>query len=129
MDTERIIQRHHHDTLIVVTALFLATWTAGLFYSARIPANGGPNLPLGASLKTGIDPNTAKWFEFAQLPGIGETVARRFEALRRQRREHLGPGRLAFEQPSDLTLIQGIGEKTVQRIEPFLRLPDGQIEY
>src|SRR4051812_16335427 len=59
-----------------------------------------------------IDINTADWPEFAQLPGIGETLARRIIDSRQKD----GP----FSRPEDLRRVRGIGPKTLEKIRPFL---------
>jgi competence protein ComEA len=56
--------------------------------------------------------NSATWVEWAQLDGIGETLARRIVADRAER----GP----FESPEDLLRVKGIGRKTVEKLRPFL---------
>jgi len=60
-----------------------------------------------------VDVNTAGWPELAQLPGIGETLARRIV----QSRQEDGP----YLDHQDLTRVQGIGSRTVEKIRPFLR--------
>ena len=60
-----------------------------------------------------VDLNAAGWPELAQLPGIGETLARR---IVRSRQED-GP----YVDPEDLTRVEGIGSKTVETIRPYLR--------
>ena len=111
---------HHRDLLIVVALLWLATLTAGSAYPQIVTAEGLTDAPAEQALATGINPNTAQWYEIAQLPGIGETVARRCVA---HRRRHSG-NRPAFARPHDLTRIRGIGERTLRRIGPFLRIAD-----
>jgi len=60
-----------------------------------------------------VDLNQADWPELAQLPDIGETLARRIVDSRNQQ----GP----FLDHNDLTRVRGIGPKTVERIRPYLR--------
>jgi competence protein ComEA len=60
-----------------------------------------------------VDINAAAWPELVQLPGVGETLARRIV----DSREHEGP----FVDHSDLLRVQGIGPKTLERIRPYLR--------
>lgn len=61
-----------------------------------------------------IDVNSATWVEWAQLPGIGETLARRIVA---DREEH-GP----FRSIDDVVRVRGIGQKTLARFRPHLRM-------
>lgn len=62
-----------------------------------------------------LDPNTANWVEWMQLPEIGETLARRIVADREQH----GP----FRTIDDLDRVHGIGPKTVAKVRPWLREP------
>lgn len=59
-----------------------------------------------------IDINQADWPEFIMLPGIGETTAKRIIAYRKTH----GP----FTGHADLLDIEGIGERTLGRMGPFL---------
>jgi competence protein ComEA len=59
-----------------------------------------------------VDLNTAQWPELAQLPGIGETLARRIV----ESREMAGP----FASPEALLRVSGVGPKKFERIKPFL---------
>lgn len=68
---------------------------------------------------TTINPNDAPWWELTALPRIGETTARKVTALRKQTKRQDGP-QTAFNSPSDLQRVRGIGPKTVRRIAPFL---------
>jgi len=60
-----------------------------------------------------VDVNTATWPELAQLPNIGETLARRIV----QQREHDGP----YLDHTDLLKVRGIGPKTLEGLKPYLR--------
>lgn len=60
-----------------------------------------------------VDINSADWPEFEPLPGVGERLARRIVASR----EMDGP----FESVDDLARVSGIGQKTVERLRPYLR--------
>ncbi len=55
-----------------------------------------------------VDVNNAGVEELMRLPGIGEVLARRIVAYR----EEHGP----FESVDDLENVEGIGEKTLERI-------------
>lgn len=56
--------------------------------------------------------NSATWVEWAQLDGIGETLARRIVADREQH----GP----FQSAEDLLRVKGIGPKTLEKMRPYL---------
>lgn len=66
--------------------------------------------PLSADFR--VDVNQSSWPELAQLPGIGETLARRIV----ESRERDGP----FEKPQDLQRVHGLGPKSLSRIRRFL---------
>jgi competence protein ComEA len=65
--------------------------------------------PLSAQFK--IDVNTADWPEFATLPDVGETTARRIVEYRQRN----GP----FQSLDDLRQVRGIGPKTMERLRPY----------
>jgi competence protein ComEA len=60
-----------------------------------------------------IDLNRAEWPELAQLPGIGETLARRIV----ESRESNGP----FLNHDELRRVRGIGAKKLDAVRPYLR--------
>ncbi len=69
------------------------------------------------SVQFQIDINEADWPEFALLPGIGETLARRIV----DSREKGG----AFLDHDDLRRVRGIGPKTLEAAQPYLLpMPD-----
>ena len=59
-----------------------------------------------------VDINETTWPELAQLPGIGETLAKRII----ESRQVEGP----FVDLDDVQRIRGIGPRTVERIRPYL---------
>jgi competence protein ComEA len=64
-----------------------------------------------------VDINTAGWPELLQLPGIGETLAKRIVDSRH--RQGL------FLDHQDLLRVRGIGPKTLELVRPYLRpMPD-----
>ena len=66
-----------------------------------------------------VDINSAGWPELAQLPQIGETLARRIV----ESREAEGP----FRDHDDLQRVRGIGPKTLEGIQPYLLpMPDAE---
>jgi competence protein ComEA len=60
-----------------------------------------------------VDLNAAAWPELAQLPEIGETLARRIV----ESRSVEGP----FLDHEDLQRVRGIGPKTLEKLRPHLR--------
>jgi len=65
------------------------------------------------SVKFLVDVNQAEWPELAQLPDVGETLARRIV----DSRQEAGP----FLDHDDLRRVRGIGPKTLERLRPYLR--------
>lgn len=64
-----------------------------------------------------VDINEAGWPELSQIPGLGETLARRIV----DRRAEQGP----YRDLDELRDIQGIGPRTLERMRPFLLpIPD-----
>jgi competence protein ComEA len=59
-----------------------------------------------------VDINRADWPEMIQLPGIGETLARRVIVERTKN----GP----FLDLDELTRVRGIGLRTLERVRPYL---------
>ncbi len=67
--------------------------------------------PLAATYQ--VDINRADWPEIIQLPGMGETLARRIIAHRQQR----GP----FRSVDELDQVNGIGLRTLEKLRPYLQ--------
>lgn len=59
-----------------------------------------------------VDPNTAGWPELAQLPEVGEVLARRIV----EHRNAHGP----FQKPDDLLDVRGIGRVKLSRFRNYL---------
>jgi competence protein ComEA len=73
----------------------------------------GPAKAKAAPVLEGVvNLNTATETELTRLPRVGETVARRIIAFRDQH----GP----FTRAEELMNVQGIGEKTFDRLRPHL---------
>lgn len=60
-----------------------------------------------------LDPNTASVEQLESLPGIGPTLARRIVEGRSPR---------GYERVDDLRRVRGIGERTLARLRPRLRI-------
>jgi competence protein ComEA len=61
-----------------------------------------------------VDINEADVAELSRLPGIGEQVAKRIVAYRKEN----GP----FEKAEELMNVRGIGEKSFLKLQPYLSL-------
>jgi competence ComEA-like helix-hairpin-helix protein len=66
----------------------------------------------GEDVEYRIDINRSRWVEWAQLPHIGETTARRIVADR----EINGP----FASVDDVQRVPGIGPRTLAKLRPWL---------
>lgn len=104
-----------HEQVPLAIALALA-WLGIVFWWVLHGGCSGRTIdfdratPLVAEFR--VDLNAADWPEFAQLPGLGETLARRIVDYRAVH----GP----FRSVEDLRNVPGIGKKTLERIAPFL---------
>jgi DNA uptake protein ComE-like DNA-binding protein len=76
--------------------------------SVPIESHGSPRLI--------VDVRTAEWTDFAMLPGVGRTLARRMVEARDAAGNDLGPD--TFEA------VRGVGPKTWRRIEKYLKFPE-----
>ncbi len=65
-----------------------------------------------------IDLNRATARELIQLPGVGEVIAKRIVDFR----EEHGP----FKRVEDLMKVKGIGEKSLEKIRPYIRVGKGK---
>lgn len=90
--------------LLMVALLFALSLTAGA-QPARAAADGATPT---------ININTADADTLALLPRVGPALAGRIVAFR----EDNGP----FEQPEDLILVRGIGERTFEVLAPYVRI-------
>ena len=93
--------------IVVVLMLSVGGWLLGGFRN-EVNLDTTPK----QSYQFMVDINKATWPEVAQLPGIGETVARRIV----ESRETEGP----FRRLSDLNRVRGVGKTTLERIKPYL---------
>jgi comEA protein len=91
-------------SLLISIALFVFTLVAAAA-AAQTPAEK----PLGV-----VNINTATAAEIAFLPGIGEKTAAAVVAHREQN----GP----FKKTTDLMQVKGIGDRTFERLNPYLTL-------
>jgi comEA protein len=97
-------------TALVLMAVY--AWSAGMWSGRLVEIDTA--LPLTAQYLVNL--NQASWVEIAQLPGIGETLARRIIAWRE---EH---GAIATLE--DLKHVKGMGPKTIAAIEPYITFGD-----
>ena len=104
----------------VMLALGAAIVSVGLL--ARSPGHDGDaGDRTAATTMGGIDPNTATWAELAQLPGIGESIAKAIAAYREAFLRRSGSTGVVFRTPADLEPVPGVGGKMIERMVPWLR--------
>jgi competence protein ComEA len=92
---------------LLVLALGLVGWHAVLSHrSGARPTALERRAPL-------LDVNSASAVELRHLPGVGEKLAQRIVAERRQR---------PFRDVDDLRRVKGIGKATLEQIRPFVQV-------
>lgn len=94
------------STLALSLALPLAAATVPSHAAA--PAKPAP----AASEARPVDLNTADTAALESVPGIGKSLSQRIVAFR----EKNGP----FQSVDDLLKVQGVGEKSIQKLRPYL---------
>ena len=65
-----------------------------------------------------VNINTATAAQFAELPGVGEKLAARIV----EHRQKQGP----FKATQELMNVKGIGEKNLQKLQPYLSVSDAK---
>ena len=94
-----------------LTALMLVLVLAGATV-APVAAAPPATPKAAASEARPVDINTADSAALESVPGIGKSLCQRILAFR----EKNGP----FQSVDDLLKIQGIGEKSIQKLRPYL---------
>ena len=97
--------------IVAIGLLAMAAWWGLPAWTGRGPVEFDQAAP--AYVKFEIDLNRAEWPELTQLPGIGETLARRIV----ESRELDGP----FVNHDELRRVRGIGAKKLDAVRPYLR--------
>ncbi len=91
----------------------------------RVPVSDGGPAARADELRCGVNPNTAPWWEFVALPGVGVVTAHSIVNYRDGRAAEIPAGEAVFCCPADLDAVPGIGPTTIARIAPYLILTDG----
>ena len=95
---------------IVASALVLVFALTGILGA---PASAAPAAAKpAASEARPVDLNTADSAALETVPGIGKSLSSRILAFR----EKNGP----FQTVDDLLKVQGVGEKSIQKLRPYL---------
>lgn len=109
------------DRLVLVVVAALGLVLAGVHW-ARLSGWGLKPIeidrPAEKRFEYRLDANSATWVEWVQLPGIGETLARRIV----EDREAHGP----FRTVEDVGRVKGIGPKTLDKLRPWLTVTPGR---
>jgi competence protein ComEA len=108
-----------HSRPRIVTAvavLFVLSLAAALPGSVRAAAP--PKPAAAASEARPIDLNTADSTALEAVPGIGKSLSQRIVAFR----DKNGP----FQSVDDLLKVQGVGEKSIQKLRPYLTVSKGK---
>ncbi len=97
-------------------AVLLAAVAATVLSAAICPGEAaGPGSPAesaAASARNPVDLNAATSADLQAVPGIGKVLADRIVEFR----EKNGP----FGRVDDLVKVQGIGEKSLEKLRPYL---------
>ena len=111
--------------LSILGAVVVARWEARTHPPQARAVAPGPSAPAheAQALVEGrhIDPNRATAEELELLPSVGPSLARRIVSDREQH----GP----FRTLRELRRVKGIGEKTLKKLEPWLRIDSEQVEH
>jgi competence protein ComEA len=103
------------DQAVVATLVLAALAGMGIYWCVQGGFRGrlieiDRASPLVARFQ--VDINKAQWPELAELPEVGETLARRIV----ESRLAAGP----FVDHKDLLRVRGIGPRTLDKMEPYL---------
>jgi competence protein ComEA len=93
-----------------VAAVLAAVFALGI--SAGV-ASAAAKAPTGK-----ININTATVSQLSELPGVGEKLAARIVEFRQKQ----GP----FKSTQELMNVKGIGEKNLQKLQPYLSVSDAR---
>lgn len=110
--SEPLIRSRERRTVSVLTAGVLALLAAGWWRHRG--EEGTIDIDRAAPLTAQflVNVNQADWPELMQLPGVGRTLAERLVAEREERGE--------FRSVEELTRVEGIGPRTLDRMRPYL---------
>ncbi len=104
-------------SIAFVVAVTICTFVSSWFVVSSLL---GFRQACGIKLEERINPNNAAVVSLARLPGIGDRRAEAIVDYRTNFAEKDGKG-VAFEDSNDLLSVKGIGVKTVQNINEWLK--------
>ncbi len=111
-ETQPVVLRHHSAQIAL--AVFLVVFLALLTlrgYGSGFGVRPTQHIPAGTNR---IDLNRADDAELAQIPGIGPERAKAIAEHRRSRG--------AFRSVEELNDVPGFGDRTVDKVRPYLRV-------
>ena len=104
-------------SLLLVFAVALLSGMYINYTSSVVLSGKGIAVGINTSIHDGkLDINTATANELAHLPRIGEAIAQRIVEYRQANG--------SFQCIDDLLNIKGIGSKTLEELEPYIRIGD-----
>jgi competence protein ComEA len=108
-----ILRPREQRTVAALAAGALAL-LAAIWWRHGGPQGGVVDIDRAAPLvaKFQVDVNRAGWPELIQLPGIGPTLAQRLIDEREQNGQ--------FRDVDDLTRVNGLGPRTLERVRPYI---------
>jgi competence protein ComEA len=110
--TDALIRPRERRTATMLTAGALTLLAAGWWRHAGDAGTIDIDRATPLTAKFQVNVNQADWPELMQLPGVGRTLAERLIAEREERG--------AFQSVAELTRVDGIGPRTIERIRPYL---------
>lgn len=106
------IRTQRFPFLLAAALMALTLAGASAAYAAEAKSSGKSSAAASADAAAPVDLNSASADQLVAVPGIGESLARRIVEFR----EKNG----AFQSVDDLLKVQGIGEKSLQKLRPHL---------
>ncbi|HMO14009.1 MAG TPA: helix-hairpin-helix domain-containing protein [Pirellulaceae bacterium] len=116
-----VLKRADQCAIAVILLVCFAIMTVSVVYQMR-DRQGLVHIERGEyrKIEFRVDVNRAGWPELANLPGIGEELARRIVEYREQHG--------SFKTVDSLLNVKGIGEKKLEQIKYYLlQGPDGNL--
>ena len=116
-----LVARAEQVVLVVLALAVVAgvAWRIADYYRLgadvleTVPPLEGPNFQ--------VNVNSADWVTLSLVPGVGEKTAK---AIVEERQKHGGK----FDSLDDLLEVNGIGDKTLAKLRPYLSLGDPNAE-
>jgi DNA uptake protein ComE-like DNA-binding protein len=110
----------------IILAVLIGLFGSLIFRAARdrnyVPTPQPPDGLRAADLAERFDPNTATVAEIAAIPDIGDKLATTIVEYR-DSYQRLHPGQRAFEKPTDLMRVRGVGQARMEALSARLIFP------